>query len=96
MTQTQLIEGTAEEVSRQMQQHYAGQRVRVFIEPEDRDAPASDLAAELPAPPFTVRSREHLVELLNEGINSPVTEFTDDTLEQMRQEVRKRQAQRQA
>lgn len=96
MTQAQLIEGTAEEVSRQMQQHYAGQRVRVFIEPEDRDALTTDLAAELPAPPFTVRSREHLVELLNEGISSPVSEFTDDTLEQMRQDVRKRQAQRQA
>ncbi len=96
MTQAQLIEGTTEEVSRQMQQHYAGQRVRVFIEPKDRDSLTTDLAAELPAPPFTVRSREQLVELLHEGMNNPVTEFSDDTLEQMRQEVRKRQAQRQA
>ncbi len=94
MTQAQLIEGTAEEVSRQMQLNYAGQRVRVFVEPEGEGISTQDLAADLPTPPFTVRSREHLVELLHEGINSPVTEFTDDTLEQMRQEVRKRQAQR--
>ncbi len=84
MTQAQLIEGTAEEVSRQMQLNYAGQRVRVFVEPEEMDALAPDLITELPTPPFTVRSREHLVELLHEGMNSPVTEFTDDTLEQMR------------
>lgn len=95
MTQAQLIEGTAEEVSRQMQLNYAGQRVRVFVEPEALDSLTQDLAADLPAPPFTVRSREHLVALLHEGMNSPVTEFTDDTLEQMRREVRKRQAQRQ-
>lgn len=46
-------------------------------------------------PPFTVRSREHLVELLAESIHSPVGEFTAETLEQMRQEVRRRYGQRQ-
>ena len=49
-----------------------------------------DIAAGIFDPPFTVRSREHLVELLHEGVHSPVTEFTKDTLEQMRQEVRRR------
>ena len=91
MTQTQMIEGTTEEITRRMQQIYAGQKLRVFIEPEE----AEDLAAGLPDPPFTVRSREHLLELLQEGIDSPVGEFTDDTLEQMRQEVRMRYAKRQ-
>lgn len=91
MTQAQMIEGTTEEVTRRIQQMYAGQKLRVFIEPEE----VEDLAAGLPDPPFTVRNREHLVELLEEGINSPVSEFTDDTLEQMRQEVRKRHPQRQ-
>ena len=95
MTQAQMIEGTTEEVTRQMQQSYAGQNLRVFIEPEEEAEEAEDLAAGLPDPPFTVRSREHLVELLEEGLNSPVSEFTDDTLEQMRQEVRRRLAQRQ-
>ena len=91
MTQAQMIEGTTEEVARRMQQSYAGQKVRVFIQPEE----VEDLAAGVPDPPFTVRNREHLVELLNEAIHSPTHEFTDDTLEQMRQEVRKRHAPRQ-
>lgn len=96
MTQAQMLEGTTEEVTRQMQQSYAGRKLRVFVEPEENEAEeAEDLAAGLPDPPFTVRSREHLIELLREGMNSPVTEFTDDTLEQMRQEVRRRLAQRQ-
>ena len=93
MTQAQMIEGTTEEVTRLMQQSYAGQNLRVFIEPEENGAEEAEyLAAGLPDPPFTVRNREHLVELLREGMNSPVTEFTDDTLEQMRQEVRRRLA----
>ena len=92
MTQAQMIEGTTEEVTRQMHQHYAGQNLRVYVEPEiSEPAESEDLAAGLPDPPFTVRDREHLIGLLQEGMNSPVTEFTDDTLEQMRQEVRSRQ-----
>ena len=94
MTQAQIIEGTTEEVTRLMQQSYAGQKLRVFVEPEGNEA-EEDLAAGLPDPPLTVRSREHLVELLHEGFNSPVSEFTDDILEQMRQEVRRRLAERQ-
>ena len=88
MMQAQMIEGTTEEVARKIQQSYAGQKLRVFIEPEEGE----DLTAGVPGPPFTVRSREHLVELLHEGIDSPVSEFTEDTLEQMRQEVRRRHA----
>jgi hypothetical protein len=94
MMQAQMIEGTTEEVTRQMQQSYAGRKLRVFIEPEDDEMEAGeDLAAGLPEPPFTVHSREHLVELLEEGMSSPVSEFTDNTLEQMRLEVKKRLAQ---
>ncbi len=94
MTQAQMMEGTTEEVTRRMQQIYAGRKLRVFVEPEEPAGveEAEDPAAGAPDPPFTVRSREHLVELLQEGINSPVSEFTDDTLEQMRREVRKRHA----
>ena len=70
---------------------------RRIISEIEAEAPAEegeDLAAGLPDPPFTVRSRERLVQLLDEGMNSPVSEFTDDTVEQMRQEVRRRHAQR--
>ena len=93
MTQAQMIKGTTEEVTRQMQQSYAGQNLRVFVEPEENEA--EDLAAGLPDPPDTIRDKAHLVELLREGMSSPVSEFTDDTLEQMRQEVRRRLAERQ-
>ena len=91
MIQAQMIEGTTEEITRQLQQSYAGQKLRVFVEPETVDP---DVANNSPDPPFTVRSQEHLIELLREGINSPAHELTDKTLEQMRQEVRKRHAQR--
>ena len=74
-----------------MQQSYAGQKLRVFIESGEGE----DLAAGVPDPPLTVRSREQLVELLHEGVNSPVSEFTEETMEQMRQEVRRRHGQRQ-
>lgn len=94
MTQTQIIEGTTEEVTRQMQQSYAGQNLRVFIEPEENEA-EEDLVATLPAPPDTIRDKAHLLELFREGMSSPVSEFTDITLEQMRQEVRRRLAERQ-
>ena len=91
MTQAQMIEGTTEEITRQLQQSYAGQKLRVFIEPEAQE---QGLAANFPDPPITIQSREHLIALLHEGLNSPVQEFTDQTLEQMRQEVRNRQARR--
>lgn len=34
MTQSQMIEGTTEEIVRQLQQNYAGQKLRLFIEVE--------------------------------------------------------------
>lgn len=87
MMQAQIIEGTAEEITRQLQQSYAGQQLRVFVEPtgvEDEE----DLAAGIPDPPDTIRDKAHLIELLHESMNSPTVPFTDDSLEQMRQEVR--------
>ncbi len=94
MTQTQMLEGTAEEITRQLQQSYAGQKLRVFVEPEEADD-EEDLAAGIPDPPDTIRDKAHLIELLREGMNSPTIPFTDDSLEQMRQEVRRRIAAKQ-
>ncbi len=92
VAQAQIIEGTSEEISVLLQKGvFAGQKLRVIVEPEDSE----DLAAGIQNPPFTVQSREHLIELLREGINSPAKKFTDETLEQMRQEVRTRIAARQ-
>lgn len=84
MAQAQIIEGTAEEITRQLQQSYAGQKLRVFVESEEDE---EDLAAGIPDPPDTIRDKAHLIELLCEGMNSPTIPFTDDSLEQMRQEV---------
>lgn len=86
MTHAQIIEGTTEEIARQLQQSYAGQKLRIFVEPEDEE----DLAAGLPDPPFAVRSRDHLIELLREGMNSPTHPVTEQTWEPIRQEVRRR------
>ena len=83
----QVIEGTSEEISLLLQRGaFAGRKLRVIVEPEDDE----DLAAEIPAPPLAVQSREHLLGLLREGVNSPASKLTDETLEQMRQEVRAR------
>ena len=90
VVQSQMIEGTTEEITLLLQKGvFAGQKLRVFVEPENELEPWEDT---LPDPPFTVRSQEHLLELLREGMNSPASKFTDETLEQMRQEVRKRHA----
>jgi hypothetical protein len=84
MTRAQMIEGTTEEITRQMQQSYADQKLRVFIEPEENE----DLAAGIPDPPDTIRDKAHLMELLHEGMNSPTVPFTDDSSEKMHQEVK--------
>lgn len=51
-----------------------------------------EITAALPPPPFTVHDQAHLETLLLKGVGSPVQPFTEDTLEQMRQEVRNRRA----
>ena len=47
---------------------------------------------ELPAPPFTVRDQEHLVQLLLEGSTGPREPVTEDEWTQLRQELRARLA----
>ena len=48
-----------------------------------------------PEPPNTTRSREHLMELLDEGMASPIHPVTDETWHDIRQQVRVRHAARQ-
>ena len=86
LAHAQIIEGTSEEIRTLLQNGvFAGQKLRVIIEPGEEE-----FAADLPNPPFTVQGREHLLALLREGIHSPAQPFTDETLEQMKQEVRTR------
>ena len=87
MTQAQMIEGTTEDVTHQIQQHYAGQKLRVYVEPEE----AEDLTAELPDPPFTVRDKAHLIELLNEGMHGEPEILRQEEWAEIRREVRRRQ-----
>ncbi len=84
MAPAQMIEGTTEEITRQLQQSYAGRKLPVFVEPE---AEKADLAANLPDPPLAIRSREHLTELLLEGVNSPTHEVTEATWERLHERV---------
>ena len=86
MTQAQMIEGTTEEVTRQMQQSYAGQNLRVFVEPEE----AEDLAADLPDPPDTIRDKAHLIELLKEGMQGELVAVRQEEWAEIREEVRRR------
>ena len=88
MTQAQMIEGTTEEVTRQMQQSYAGQNLRVFVEPEE----AEDFAAALLTPPDTIRDEAHLVELLREGMQGEPELIRQEEWAEIRQEVQRRLA----
>ncbi len=54
-----------------------------------------DLSSALPDPPNTVRDETHLVELLLDGLNSPMQEVTDETWERKHQEVHRCHAVRQ-
>lgn len=87
MAQAQVIEGTTEEIMTRLRENFPSQNLRVFVEPEEED-----LGAGLPNPPNAVRDETHLVQLLLEGLNSPMQEVTDETWEQKRQEVHRRYA----
>jgi hypothetical protein len=84
--QLEMYDGTSEEITALLNKGYfAGQRVRLIVEPE-----VEDLSAGIPAPPFTVRNKEHLIELLREGISSPSQPVTEETWDYIRQEVSRR------
>ncbi len=91
MTQTQMLEGTAEEITRKLQQSYAGQKLRVFVEPtgvEDEE----DLAAGIPDPPDTIRDKAHLIEILHEEMQGEPQTVTDQEWVEIRRQVRERLA----
>ena len=74
MAQTQVIEGTTEEITALLQTGaFAGQKLRVTAETEEED-----LSDPLPDPPKSIQDEAHLEQLLLEGLNSgpavPMTE----------------------
>jgi len=87
MAQTQMIEGTTEEVLVRLRENFPSQKLRVFVEPEEQD-----LGADLLNAPNVVRDEAHLIGLLLDGVHSLVHEVTNETWEQRRQEVHRRHA----
>ena len=90
MTQTEVIEGTTEEIARLLNGGaFAGRKLRVIVEPEE------DFSEDRDNPPNTVRDASHLEQLWLDGLASPAHEVTDETWEETRREVRRRHAARQ-
>ena len=80
-----IFEGSAEEfIARQ--EEFAGRSISVFATPNE------DEAIDIPTPRTTIRSREHLEELLLEAQNSPLETMPDDYAEFVMEEVRKLRA----
>jgi len=92
MTQTQVIEGTSEEITALLQSGaFAGQKLRVTVETEEED-----LTDTLPDPPNSIRDDIHLEQLLLEGLKSgPAVPMTETEWEDIRREVHARAARRQ-
>lgn len=91
MAQTQVIEGTSEEIAALLQKGvFAGLKLRVIVETEEEE-----IADTLSEPPNTIRDAAHLEQLLLEGLNSgPAEPMTDAEWEDMRREVHARAARR--
>ena len=99
MAELQVFEGTTEDIFKLLQNGaFAGSRLKLIVDPapliEQQEATDAgdeeDLSDSLPDPPFTVRDKAHLDELLLAGINSPTSEVTDASWEAIRQEVHRR------
>jgi hypothetical protein len=86
MSNSQVLEGTAVLLQGIA---FAERKLRVIIEMEEPQD-LEDFSDSLPDPPNTVRDQTHLEQLLLAGLASPKHEVTEETWEQIRQEVRSR------
>ncbi|MGO8671382.1 MAG: hypothetical protein ACLQVD_08485 [Capsulimonadaceae bacterium] len=86
MVQSQVIEGTSEEIATLLQGGaFAGRRMRVIIEPDEED-----FTDGLADPPNTVRDAAHLEQLLLEGLASPRREMVDADWQDLNRRARGR------
>jgi hypothetical protein len=76
-----VIEGTWEEI-KERESELAGHRIRLIVDPDD-------VLDSIPEPTI-VRSKEHLVELLVDAMNSPTHEVTAEMWEERRQQIHRR------
>ena len=83
MGQTQVLEGTTEEIMARLQEAYPEQTLRVTVEPQEED-----LLKDMPPPPGTIRSEAHLIALLKEGLAGLKHEVTEETWENRKEGVR--------
>jgi hypothetical protein len=61
------------------------------LSPNERQELVSLLLEDIaPAPPNTIRSREHLIEMLREGMKGELHPVTDETWERRHQRIRDR------
>ena|SRR5665213_2273484 len=76
MTNSRIIEGTGKKIgSVLLGEPFASTKLRVYIDQDTEDDVASDIAP----PPFTVRSEEHLKELLLASLKSPIHPVMSET-----------------
>ena len=89
MAQTQVIEGTTEEIAALLQAGaFAGLKLRVIVEAEEED-----FTDTLPDPPNSIQDAAHLEQLLLQGLNSgPAVPMKETEWEDMRREVHARAA----
>ena len=89
---TTLFRGTVEELINR-QEEFTGKFVQVTDSPE-LELEDEDFYPNLPDPPFTVRDRAHLFELLDAGLASPTEPVTEEYWEDIRREVQNRRDER--
>ena len=89
MAQTQVIEGTTEEIAALLQAGaFAGQKLRVIVEAEEED-----FTDTLPDPLNSIQDAAHLEQLLLQGLNSgPAVPMKEAEWEDIRREVHARAA----
>lgn len=78
--QAEIMEGRTEDILIRLRETYAGQNLRVTVEPRE-DYLVEGLSQ-------AVRSKEHLISLLREGLHSPVQEVTEKDWEQRHKQIR--------
>ncbi len=90
MGETQVIEGTTEEITARLREAYPQQTLRVTVEPQEEEA-----LPDFSDYPHTVTSEGQLIGLLREALNNSTRhEATDETWEQRKAEVHRRAANR--
>ena len=88
MFDTPIFEGTIDELI-ERKAEFAGQHLALFTAPDTEEI-------DVPTPRTTIRSKEHLEEMLLAAQNSPLEPMTDNDWVYVREELARRIAAREA